>query len=219
MTLMFHFVYSECSALAQAGGPGLSIARTLPVVSEAPRRRGENRPWESLGGGGVAAGSKKRASWAPRRAGASVRCDEPTTIAFAAHALALLTRDYDTALAAMDRAVYLNPNSAQILIRSAHLRNFVSDADRAIDEFSRAMRLSPADPEIGYVLGGLAFAFMAKGDYEKALEYARRSAHEMPRWVGAWRAVATASVKTDRLQEAQEAARRILLLSPHFSVS
>jgi adenylate cyclase len=145
--------------------------------------------------------------------------DEPTTIAFAAHALAWLTRDYDTALAAMDRAIYLNPNSAQILRRSAFVRTWVSDADRAIDEFSRSVSLSPADPEIGYSLGGLASAFLIKGDYEKALEYARRSAREMPRWIPAWRIVAVAAVKTDRLQEAQEAARRILLLSPHFSVS
>jgi adenylate cyclase len=145
--------------------------------------------------------------------------DEPTTIAFAAHALAMLTRDYDTALAAMDRAIFLNPNSAQIVNRSAFVRYWVSDADRAIDEFTRSIRLSPVDPEIGFVLGGLAYAFLMKGEFEKALEYARRSAREMPRWVGAWCAVAVASVKTDRLQEAQEAAQRILLLSPNFSAS
>jgi adenylate cyclase len=145
--------------------------------------------------------------------------DEPTTIAFAAHALAMLTRDYDTALAAMDRAVYLNPNSAQILTRSAFLRTWVSDADRAIDEFSRSMRLSPADPEIGYTCGGLAVAFIIKGDYEKALEYAHRSAREMPRRGPAWRNVVVASVKIGRLQEAQEALRRVLLLSPQYSIS
>jgi adenylate cyclase len=145
--------------------------------------------------------------------------DEPTTIAFAAHALAWLTRDYDTALAAMDRAVYLNPNSAQILLRSAFVRLWVSDTDRAIDEFSRSMRLSPVDPEIGYALGGLAYALLRKGDYEKGSEYAHRSAREMPRWVGAWIAVAVASVKTDRPKEAQEAIRRVLLLAPHYSIS
>ena len=99
------------------------------------------------------------------------------------------------------------------------MRTWVSDADRAIDEFSRSMRLSPADPEIGYSFGGLAWAFMIKGDYEKALEFARRSSREMPRWAGAWRAVVVASVKTGRLQEAQEAVRRVLLLSPHLSIS
>jgi adenylate cyclase len=145
--------------------------------------------------------------------------DEPTTIAFAAHAMAWLTRDYDTALAAMDRAMLLNPNSAQILLRSGWLRTWVSDADRAIDEFSRAIRLSPVEPELGYAFGGLAFALMIKGDYEKALEYARRSAREMPRWIAAWRAVVVASVKTDRLQEAQEAVRHILLLSPNHTIA
>jgi adenylate cyclase len=145
--------------------------------------------------------------------------NEPTTIAFAAHALAWLTRDYDTALAAMDRAVYLNPNSAQILRRSAFLRSWVSDADRAIDDFYRSIRLSPVDPELGYSFTGLAFAFLIKGDHEKALEYARRSAREMPRWIPAWRSVVVAAVKTDRLQEAQEAVQRILLLSPRFSIS
>ena len=130
--------------------------------------------------------------------------DEPTTIAFAAHALAWLTRDYDTALAAMDRAILLNPNSAPILMRSAMLRHWVSDADRAIDEFSRSIRLSPADSEIGYAFTGLATALLIKGDYERGLEYARRSAREMPRWVPAWHVVVAASVKTDRLQEAQE---------------
>ena len=131
----------------------------------------------------------------------------------------MLTRDYDTALAAMDRAVYLNPNSAQILLRSAFVRLWVSDTDRAIDEFSRSMRLSPVDPEIGYALGGLAFALLRKGDYEKGSEYAHRSAREMPRWVSAWIAVAVASVKTDRPKEAQEAIRRVLLLAPHYSIS
>ena len=58
----------------------------------------------------------------------------------------------------------------------------VEDTDRAIDEFSRSIRLSPVDPEIGYALGGLAYALLRKGDYEKAFEDAHRSAREMPRW-------------------------------------
>ena len=145
--------------------------------------------------------------------------DEPTTIAFAAHALAWLARDYNTALAAMDRAIHLNPNSAHILTRSGWLRVWVSDADRAIPDLLRAIRLSPVDPEIGYPLGGLAYAYLLKDEAEKALEYARRSAREMPRWVLGWCAVAVASIRTGRLNEAQEAARHILLISPTFSIA
>jgi adenylate cyclase len=145
--------------------------------------------------------------------------DEPTTIAFAAHALAWLARDFDTALAAMDRAVLLNPNSAHILTRSGWLRVWVSDADRAIPEFLRSIRLSPVDPEIGYALGGLAFAFLLKGDNEKALEYARRSSHEMPRWVSAWTAVAMASTSLGRQGEAHDAVKHVMQLSPTYSIA
>jgi adenylate cyclase len=145
--------------------------------------------------------------------------DEPTTIAFAAHASAWLARDYDTALAAMDRAIHLNPNSAHILNRSGWLRVWVSDADRAIPDFLRSIRLSPVDPEIGYPLAGLASAFLLKNEPEKALQYARRAAHEMPRWVSSWLALAVASVKAGSQQEAQEASRRILTLVPNFSIT
>jgi adenylate cyclase len=145
--------------------------------------------------------------------------DDPTTIALAAHAMAWLGREYDIALAAMDRAIRLNPNSAQILMLSGHLQTWVSDADSAVDHLSRAIRLNPVDPEIGYSLGGLANALLIKGDYDKALEVARRTARETPRWMGAWRSLVVASVKTERLQEAQEAVRHMLLLAPNHSIS
>jgi adenylate cyclase len=144
--------------------------------------------------------------------------NEPNTIARAAHALAWLGGDYDTALTAMDRAIRLNQNSANILRQSGWLRIWGSDADRAIDMFSRSIRLNPVDPLIGYQHNGLAFAYIVKGDYEKALEHARRSAHELPHWVSAWSAVAVASVNVGNPQEAQEAAQRILLLSPTYSI-
>ena len=145
--------------------------------------------------------------------------DDPTTIALAAHAMAWLGREYDIALAAMDRAIRLNPNSAQILMLSGHLRTWVSDADSAVDHFSRAIRLNPVDPEIGYALGGLAYALLIKGDCDKALEVARRTARETPRWMGAWRVLVAASVKNQRLPEAQQAVRHMLLISPDHSIA
>ena len=145
--------------------------------------------------------------------------DDPTTIALAAHAMAWLGREYDIALAAMDRAIRLNPNSAQILMLSGHLRTWVSDADSAVDHLSRAIRLNPVDPEIGYSLGGLAYALLIKGDYDKALEVARRTARETPRWMGAWRVLVAASVRNQRLPEAQEAVRHMLLISPDHSIA
>ena len=145
--------------------------------------------------------------------------DEPTTIAFAAHALTRFRRGFDVALAAMDRAVYLNPNSAQVLRRSAWVRIFVSDANRAIDEFSRSIRLSPVDPEIGYSLSGIAYAYIFKGDCLKALDFARRSSREMPRWLGTWVSVAVAAANLGYKKEAEDAVQQILTLSPLYSMA
>jgi len=145
--------------------------------------------------------------------------DEPTTIALAAHALAYITHDFDRALAAMDRAVRLNPNSANILNCSGWLRLWVSDDDRAIDDFSRLIRLSPKDPRIGVTYNGLAHAFLFKNEPDMALEHARRSTHELPGWVSAWMILVAASINVGNEQEAQESARRMMTLSPNFSIT
>jgi adenylate cyclase len=145
--------------------------------------------------------------------------DEPKTITFAALCLAWLAHEHGIAVAAVDRAVYLNPNSFDVLMRSGAVRNEAGDFDRAIDHFLRSIRSSPLDPQLGWAHGGLAYAYIAKGDYEKALEYARRSAHEMPQWTGGWLNMAVACAYLGDLEAAREAVRRLLQLSPNFSIS
>jgi adenylate cyclase len=145
--------------------------------------------------------------------------DEPNTIAFAAHVLAWLGKEYDAGLAAMDRALHLNPNSANILQRSGWIRNWVGDADRAIDHFSRSIRLNPVDPLIGYAHCGLAYAYLLKGEYAKALEYARRATHEMPRWMATWTGLAIAAAYVGNQQEANAAKERIVELIPSYSMA
>jgi adenylate cyclase len=145
--------------------------------------------------------------------------DEPKTITFAALCLAWLAHDYDIAVAAVDRAVHLNPNSFDVLMRSGAVRNLAGDFDRAIDHFLRSIRSSPLDPQLGWAHGGLAYAYIAKGDYEKAVAYARRGAHEMPQWTTGWIWLAIACAHLGDLEAAREAVRRVLQLRPNFSVS
>ena len=145
--------------------------------------------------------------------------DEPNTIGYAAHALAWLTHEYDFSLAVMDRAIHLNPNSFNILMRSGWLRTWVADVDPAIDHFLRSIRLNPVDPQLGFAYGGLAYAYIIKGDYKKALEYARRTAHEMPRYLTSWVTVAIAAASLGNRQEAHEAKQRILEIMPGYSLA
>jgi adenylate cyclase len=145
--------------------------------------------------------------------------DDPNTLGFAAHALAILAREYEVPVACMDRALQLNPNSANILMRSGHLRNFVSDAECAIDHFNRAIRLSPLDPLLGFHYVGLSVAHIIKGEYARALDYARRGAREMPRWIAPWTNIAVSAVRSGQQKEAEAAVKQVLALSPGFTMA
>jgi len=145
--------------------------------------------------------------------------DEPKTIAFAALCLAWLAQDYGIAVAAVDRAVHLNPSSFDVLMRSGSVRNLAGDFDSAIDHFLRSIRLSPLDPQLGWAHGGLAIAYIAKGEYEKALEYARRAAHEMPQWTANWMCLAISYAYRGDLEAARAIVRRIIQIRPTFSIS
>ncbi len=145
--------------------------------------------------------------------------DDPNTLGYASHALALLTREYEVPVGCMDRALQLNPNSANILMRSGHLRTWVSDPDLAVEHFTRSIRLTPLDPQLGFHYVGLSIAHMMRGEAEKALDYARRGAREMPRWVGAWANTAVIAGIAGLQPEAEAAAKQVLALSPGYTIA
>jgi adenylate cyclase len=99
------------------------------------------------------------------------------------------------------------------------LRTWVGNADGAIEHFTRSIRLNPLDPLLGYAYCGLAYAHIVKGDYEHALEYGRRTTHEMPRWTGGWasRLIAAGHLGCD--QEIKEAKQRIVEVMPSYSIA
>jgi adenylate cyclase len=73
--------------------------------------------------------------------------DDPTALRFAAQVLAYSAKDYETALGAIDRSLYLNSNSAQGYTGCGWVYAYSGRPLTAIDHFHRAMRLSPIDPE------------------------------------------------------------------------
>jgi adenylate cyclase len=145
--------------------------------------------------------------------------DDPNTIGYAAHALAWLAREHDRALAAMDVAIQLNPNSFDILVRAGWMRVWVFDTARATDHFTRAMRLNPIDPLRGYAICGLAFCHLLNADYEKALEFAQRTAREMPSWLTSWNALAIAAAFLGNEHEVQRARENIFRIAPGYSLA
>ena len=145
--------------------------------------------------------------------------DDPTTLRGAAVALAYLAHDFEPALAAIDRALTLNPNSATAYEHSGWIRLIMSDWRTSIDHFQKAMRLSPLDPAMGWFAAGLSWALLVAGRPEEALPWARKAAQEMPTWMGGLRPLIMALAELGRLEEARAVGQRLLAFDPKYTIA
>ena len=145
--------------------------------------------------------------------------DDPTSLRFAAQVLAYSARDYDTALSAIERSLYLNPNSAQGYTGSGWVNTHSSRPLVAIDHFHRAMRLSPIDPEKGIALSGIGMSYLMLERFDEALQWGEQALREMPNYGSSHRVVIGALVGLQRLDEARGAARRLLEVFPTYNLT
>jgi len=93
------------------------------------------------------------------------------------------------------------------------------DPDRAISHFERAMRLSPRDPEISFMLSGIAMAHLIAERNADSLLFSQRSIDDTPRSTWAHRTKIAALVGLGRLNEAKEAVAEFLTFDPDFVIS
>ena len=98
--------------------------------------------------------------------------DDAVALTRGGHALAHLAGDLDGGIALLDRAVMLNPNLAAAWFLGGFLRVWNGEHDSAIEHFTRAMRLSPLDPETYRMQAGMAMAHMLAGRFDVASSWA-----------------------------------------------
>jgi len=154
---------------------------------------------------------------AARRALASGQ-DDPTALASAGFVLSLLARDHEAGLAALRRAVALNPSSALAFGASALVHCFAGAYGTAIEHGQRALRLSPFDPLGSRPLIALAYASLFTGRHEAAAEYAARAVHVNPGMDVAHALLVASLVEAGRLEEARGAAARLMAVFPTFTI-
>jgi adenylate cyclase len=196
---------------AMALDPGFALAKALAASSV-------HQIWE-LGGYPISGAEKSEAIDLARSALASAR-DDPTTLIYAGLTVAAMGLDIEAGRIALDRAMLLNPNSAHALFVSGWLRNFAGDYSAARDELVRAMRLSPLDPFMRFLLLGQGIAMMELGEAEQAVSIIRRSiaAGAGRVWFG-WSHLINCLVLLGRMDEAREAARALLELDPRRTLA
>jgi adenylate cyclase len=147
--------------------------------------------------------------------------DDPSALRLAGFTVAYLAQDLDAGQAALDRAIALNANSAQVLGSSGWVRNYLGHFDVARDHFTRAMRLSPLDPELYVFQTGLAIA-LALGEPaapERGLDLAQKALVGGRNQRTALHGRIYCLIELGHLEEARETARQYLAIWPDFSLS
>jgi TolB-like protein/class 3 adenylate cyclase len=145
--------------------------------------------------------------------------DDPEALWMAAFVLMVLAGEHATAASAVERALALNPNSANAWMASGLVSCFRNRPDAAIEALQRAMRLSPLDPEGPGIKSGLAGAHLVAGRYEEALEWADRSLHEQPHFSPALRVKVVSLAQLGRIEEARRWLRTVLELQPGLTIA
>jgi TolB-like protein/Tfp pilus assembly protein PilF len=159
----------------------------------------------------------QQASYFAQRA---IDCDplEPMAHVVSGHIASFLRKDFDTAFRHFETALELNPNCALAWLWSAASRAYMGDGPRAIHEIQKAMALSPYDPLMYAYSGIAAVAYLADGQYERAIEYALRSVRENKTYTSSRRLLVVAYQLAGHADKAREAVAALLKLEPDFTV-
>jgi DNA-binding winged helix-turn-helix (wHTH) protein/tetratricopeptide (TPR) repeat protein len=94
--------------------------------------------------------------------------------------LHLFAGDGDSARVSAELAVEANPNMAETRALLGRVLAVLGCGDAAIDEVTRAMKLSPGDPWPGDLVSARAIGEFAAERYDAAIRYAQRAVHYAP---------------------------------------
>jgi TolB-like protein/Flp pilus assembly protein TadD len=157
---------------------------------------------------------------ANRLARKSLELDQREWLAHVALAYAMyLAGQQQPMIAALERAIELNPNGAAAHGHFGLLLALTRRADEAIAALERAIRLSPKDRLMFLWLTAMGHAHFAEGRYKEAASWLERSLRNSPDYQITYRGLAATYAHLNRTEEARMALEEALRLKPNDSIS
>jgi len=145
--------------------------------------------------------------------------DDATALAQAAFVLHAIGDDTPTARSALDSAIVLNPNSAQVIAYSAVVNADLGHYETAIEEAQRSIRLSPFDPMLFRAEMALTVAYYYSGRFTEAAEAAMRAIRSNPQFTPAHAFLVASCHQLGHIADARMAVKRLLEVEPSFRVN
>jgi tetratricopeptide (TPR) repeat protein len=127
----------------------------------------------------------------------------------------LWKKEHEQAIGHLQRAIALNPNSADTLDQLAHVLSFAGRPEEAIGLGKKAMRLNPLYPPLyEWTLG---HAYFLVGEYEQAIDALRRVLDRNPAFHPAHIYLALSLARLGRVDEVQSEVAEFTKLTPDMS--
>ena len=144
--------------------------------------------------------------------------DDAEVIAYAGYLFGTPGGDLHGAVALTEKALSLNPNSVVALTMSGLMHAHVGNTGLAIERVMRAARLNPLEGD-GFRNNILSIAYLYAGQYEAAIEFARKALLDRPNYVAPMRRQAALLGLLGRIGEARDVVQRLRTISPDMTIS
>jgi adenylate cyclase len=145
--------------------------------------------------------------------------DDALALALAGQALVVVCREFDTGTALIDKALAINPNLSAGWQRRGLVSLWLGQHNAALEQFARALRLSPLDPGLFLSEGYIGMVHLFRGHYDEALSWTARALAQRPNFVVVLRAATVANAFAGNIDEARKLVARIRQISPTASIS
>jgi adenylate cyclase len=144
--------------------------------------------------------------------------DDPIILAVLG-AVHTFLRNHGTARVLLERAVTLDPNAAWAWSRLGWVECYADQSKKSIENFERALRLSPIDPINFNNYVGIGSAHEVAQEYDEAAMLYRRGLQERPnaRWI--YRNLASSLSGAGRMEEAKQAYAEMMRSYPDLTIS
>jgi adenylate cyclase len=140
-------------------------------------------------------------------------------LVFAGHALRFVVGRAEEGLALLDQAVRLDPNFATGWGWRGAAKNGLGQAELAIKDLERALRLSPLDSLIFLPQGQMAISHFLCDRYDEACSWAETSLQSRPNHLTALRVLMAAHAMAGRIDAARQAVAIYLQFDPAARIS
>jgi adenylate cyclase len=150
---------------------------------------------------------------------ASLGQDDPETLAWAGFVLSQLNRNQQDGLALVERALAINPNSADAWMISGSIRANLGQSELALAHLDRSIRLSPLDVWSWYRHLTAAHAHFSVGRYQEASSWIDKALRERPSYGPVLRGKAAICGVTGKIEEGREWVKRLLAAAPYATIS